>query len=235
MPFAVQGHIEKVFVLLFEDLLLILEPKLSKNKSVDDFSAMRYKDHQQLTSETVLAELSSGFEFAVTSGPRSYKFHAPDLHTNELWVQDLSQLLLNRDAQQNAIERFKGAVIFADVSGFSNLGDALERRELQEQKVSGGSKDGGAGATAAEELARILGQEIQKMVEAVTRGGGDVIKFAGDCVIAVFPEQDYQDLKAAKKCALLSTVKSQFRCMFHATSAFHALLTWHVTLAGIQR
>jgi hypothetical protein len=32
---------------------------------------------------------------------------------------------------------------------------------------------------------------VPPQVEDVTRGGGDVIKFAGDCVIAVFPEQDY--------------------------------------------
>ena len=29
----------------------------------------------------------------------------------------------------------------------------------------------------------------------VTKGGGDVIKFAGDCVIAVFQAEDYMDLE----------------------------------------
>ena len=29
-------------------------------------------------------------------------------------------------------------------------------------------------------------------MESTAEGGGDVIKFAGDCIIAVFPERDYR-------------------------------------------
>ena len=47
------------------------------------------------------------------------------------------------------------------------------------------------GPTAAEDLAHYLGQEVEKMVVKVTSCGGDVIKFAGDCIIAVFPADDY--------------------------------------------
>lgn len=112
----------------------------------------------------------------------------------------------------NMLDRYLGAVIFADVSGFSNLGDALERREHQEQeaaKQAGENLTATGAPTAAEELARILGKEIEKMVEDVTRGGGDVIKFAGDCVIAVFPAEQYMDLPSTGEYGSLALATGQ--------------------------
>eukprot|EP01050_Picozoa_sp_SAG11_P007323 SAG11_NODE_606_length_8231_cov_5.017462_2_plen_1689_part_00 len=208
-----QKLLETVFVLLFEDVLLVVSTnkafaqRKSQKARLDSslFDSMTYRHHQLLTEDTQLAELSSGVEFSVKTGARSYKFRCKDRSVKGMWLHDISQLLLNRDAQHNTLERYKGAVIFADVSGFSNLGDALERREQKDG--SNGATNGRA--TAAEELARILGKEIQKMVEAVTKGGGDVIKFAGDCIIAVFPEQDYADLSAAKKYGALALATGQ--------------------------
>ena len=91
------------------------------------------------------------------------------------------------------MERFEGAVIFADVSGFSNLGDVLERKEREMSHSE--ARNASIGPSAAEGLATFLNKEVEKMVEFVTKGGGDVIKFAGDCVIAVFPAEDYVDLE----------------------------------------
>ena len=92
------------------------------------------------------------------------------------------------------LERYEGAVLFADISGFSNLGDELERRQEQRGKAAAGVNINiGPRRLAAEELAKIIDAEVDKMVRAVTEGGGDVIQFAGDCVIAVFPAADYTD------------------------------------------
>jgi class 3 adenylate cyclase len=106
------------------------------------------------------------------------------------------------------LDRYLGAVIFADVSGFSNLGDALERRE-HEERAAGTQQIVPGAPTASEELARILGKEVEKMVEDVTRGGGDVIKFAGDCVIAVFPAEQYMDLPQTGKYGSLALATGQ--------------------------
>jgi hypothetical protein len=38
----------------------------------------------------------------------------------------------------------------------------------------------------------IMDEEVDRMVDAVVKGGGDVIQFAGDCVIAVFAAADYR-------------------------------------------
>ena len=117
-------------------------------------------------------------------------------------------LLSRQSKQHNTLDRYLGAVIFADVSGFSNLGDALERREHEEMEAGRHEILPGA-PTASEELARILGKEVEKMVEDVTRGGGDVIKFAGDCVIAVFPADQYMDLPETGQYGSLALATGQ--------------------------
>ena len=108
-----------------------------------------------------------------------------------IWQTELLDAIKHAKQPSNKMERFEGAVIFADVSGFSNLGDFLERREREAKAVPSGMTRTVTGETAAEGLAKFLGNEVEKMVEMVTKGGGDVIKFAGDCVIAVFQAEDY--------------------------------------------
>ena len=114
-----------------------------------------------------------------------------------MWQTELHEAIKHAKQPSNKMERFEGAVIFADVSGFSNLGDFLERRERAAKSTAAGGKMSRTvtGESAAEGLARFLGNEVEKMVEMVTKGGGDVIKFAGDCVIAVFQAEDYEDLE----------------------------------------
>lgn len=112
-----------------------------------------------------------------------------------IWQTELLDAIKDAKQPSNKMERFEGAVIFADVSGFSNLGDFLERRERDAKGDARSMTRTKTGETAAEGLAKFLGNEVEKMVEMVTKGGGDVIKFAGDCVIAVFQAEDYIDLE----------------------------------------
>ena len=183
-----QQGFETLFVLLFEDLLVVTVPKLSKNKKGTQggsFSTMQYRDHQQLTGETVLAELPSG-EFSVMNGSHAYRFHAQDQDTTSMWLHDMSQVLLDRDAQQNAaVEHFHGAVIFVDLSAFAKLADALDHLELQE---AGSAEAAERLSGAAKDLSVALSDQMEEMVKDVARGGGDVIKFTGEHVVAVFPE-----------------------------------------------
>ena len=60
-----------------------------------------------------------------------------------------------------------GAVLFADISGFSKLGEALVKKHR------------GNLEKAAEELSGCIGKNLDKMVHVICESGGDVIKFAG--------------------------------------------------------
>ena len=85
---------------------------------------------------------------------------------------------------------YEAAVLFADISGFSALAEKL-------------AEDLNCQANAAENLSRHIGQSLEKMVFAVCSVGGDVIKFAGDAILALFPASKFDnDLRLATHCCV---------------------------------
>jgi class 3 adenylate cyclase/tetratricopeptide (TPR) repeat protein len=86
-------------------------------------------------------------------------------------------------------ERFTGVVLFADLSGFTSLAEQLAQR----------------GASGAEDLSRILNAYFGQFIELISAHGGDIIKFAGDAVLAAWTAgQDSLEITAlrAAQCAL---------------------------------
>ncbi len=69
-----------------------------------------------------------------------------------------------------ASEEFQAAVLFADISGFTLLTERLAEK----------------GPTGVESLARILNEYFGQLIDIIHEYGGDVVKFAGDAVIAVW-------------------------------------------------
>ncbi len=68
-------------------------------------------------------------------------------------------------------EDFHAAILFADISGFTVLTERLAEK----------------GLTGVETLARILNKYFGQLIDIIHAYGGDVVKFAGDAVIAVWP------------------------------------------------
>jgi predicted ATPase/class 3 adenylate cyclase len=69
--------------------------------------------------------------------------------------------------------RFEAAVLFADVSGFTPLTEALAQK----------------GAEGPEELTRLLNGYFSRMIDLIEADGGEVVKFSGDAVTVVFPAE----------------------------------------------
>jgi len=67
-------------------------------------------------------------------------------------------------------EELQAALIFADISGFTSLTERLAE----------------GGPAGVETLARILNEYFGQLIDIVHEYGGDVVKFAGDAVIAVW-------------------------------------------------
>ena len=86
-----------------------------------------------------------------------------------------------------SMERFQAAVLFADISGFTAL---TERIATQ-------------GPQGVETITHILNDYFARVVETIHAHGGDVVKFAGDALLAIWREDEQQDacLQAAS-CAL---------------------------------
>lgn len=87
-------------------------------------------------------------------------------------------------------ERFPAAVLFADISGFTALTERLAQK----------------GPVGAETLTRSLNAYFGQMIDLITAYGGDVAKFAGDGLTAVWPVENEVGLPAvtlrAAACAL---------------------------------
>ncbi|NJM06010.1 AAA family ATPase [Candidatus Gracilibacteria bacterium] len=69
-----------------------------------------------------------------------------------------------------SLERFPAAVLFADISGFTALTAYLSQRTVE----------------GAEELTQLLNNYFAQLVDIVTAHGGDVVKFAGDGLLALW-------------------------------------------------
>ena len=73
------------------------------------------------------------------------------------------------------------AVLFADISGFTALSERLAAK----------------GADGVEELTQILNAYFGRLIEVIVDHGGDVVKFAGDALLAFWPVRTQHDLPAA--------------------------------------
>ncbi|MBI5495749.1 MAG: AAA family ATPase [Deltaproteobacteria bacterium] len=71
-----------------------------------------------------------------------------------------------------AEQRFQGAVMLADISGFTRLAERLAR---------------GGAAAGAERLTTILNTHFGAFIDILLARGGDVVKFAGDALVVAFP------------------------------------------------
>src|SRR5574339_834527 len=95
----------------------------------------------------------------------------------ELLASYVPRLIQNRviadpsPIESPVAEEFQAALLFADISGFTLL---------TERMMS-------IGPTGVETLAGILNEYFGQLIDIIHEYGGDVVKFAGDAVIAVWP------------------------------------------------
>ena len=97
-------------------------------------------------------------------------------------------------------DRFPAAVLFADVSGFTPLTEALAQKGLE----------------GPEELTRLLNTYFTRMISLIEAEGGEVVKFSGDAVTVVFPAVD-EPLNAATRRAKQAADAMQTAMMEFAT------------------
>ena len=89
------------------------------------------------------------------------------------------------------IERFDCVVMFADISGFTPLTERFAKE----------------GPSGAERLTQILNDYFSRLIDVVRAHQGDIVKFAGDALIAVWRAADSDDdladaVSAASRCGL---------------------------------
>ena len=83
----------------------------------------------------------------------------------------------------------QAAAIFADISGFTALTENLTRK----------------GASGIEELTGILNRQFGALIDTIDQHGGDIFKFAGDALLALWPAGEgglSEVSRRAAQCAL---------------------------------
>ncbi|HSH01772.1 MAG TPA: adenylate/guanylate cyclase domain-containing protein [Anaerolineae bacterium] len=73
-------------------------------------------------------------------------------------------------------DRFPTAVMFIDIAGYTNLAESLSRQH--------------GPAAGAEQLATALNNYFTPMIDLIIAHGGEVIKFAGDAILSIWPATD---------------------------------------------
>lgn len=81
----------------------------------------------------------------------------------------------------------RATVLFADISGFTALSERLAER----------------GPIGAEHLVEVLNQYFGELINTVNAHGGDIVKFAGDALLALWYDDDFSlGVVKAAECAL---------------------------------
>ena len=100
-----------------------------------------------------------------------------NLALTELLASYVPKLIQNRvianpsPIEAPVAEDLQAAILFADISGFTLLTERMAEK----------------GPTGVEVLARVLNEYFGQLIDIIHDYGGDVVKFAGDAVIAVWP------------------------------------------------
>jgi len=99
-----------------------------------------------------------------------------------LVLKDLYALKQGQQPQS----QFETALLFADISGFTALTEKLASQ----------------GPGGMEQLTQILNAYFGQMIATIDSHGGDIIKFAGDAMLAVWPAIDGAELADCQRAAL---------------------------------
>ncbi|HJU65226.1 MAG TPA: AAA family ATPase [Gemmatimonadaceae bacterium] len=90
-------------------------------------------------------------------------------------------------------ERVQGAILFIDIAGFTRLAERLAAD----------------GARGAERLAEVVNASFGPMTERVLANGGDVISYAGDALLAMWPVSEDGQLPPAVAAAAQAALEVQ--------------------------
>ncbi len=119
----------------------------------------------------------------------------------ELLASYVPRLIQNRVAQDPdpidspLAKDFLAVVLFADISGFTALTERLAEK----------------GTAGVEKLAGILNDYFGQLIDVVYEYGGDIVKFGGDAVIAVWPIPAHTASEETQRQQTLRAVECAFK------------------------
>lgn len=98
------------------------------------------------------------------------------------------------------VRKFEAAVLFADISGFTDLSEKYQTFD------NGASK-----------LSQVLNFYLGSMVQEILSHGGDIIKYAGDAFLAIFRAENELKMQEAIQQAIDTALIIQKNCSNYRT------------------
>ncbi|MCK4642762.1 adenylate/guanylate cyclase domain-containing protein [bacterium] len=105
----------------------------------------------------------------------------------------IPRFILDQYKRNNTAGEFEAEVIFADISGFTSMTEALLKQ----------------GRAGAEFLSQVINRVFTKLMKVVYDQGGFVSEFAGDAFTAIFPLPCKADLSEICKSINMEMIKSK--------------------------
>lgn len=116
-------------------------------------------------------------------------------------------IAFNQFSRMPATKEYIGVVLFADVSGFTALTEKYSSLQTT-----------GGGTTGTDKLSATLNAYIGKIVQEIIQRGGDIVKFAGDAILATWKCSEIgHNTKNILNKAINCSVDIQKKCDNHLT------------------
>jgi class 3 adenylate cyclase/tetratricopeptide (TPR) repeat protein len=146
----------------------------------------------------------------------------PLIDTLKSYVPDILQARILNDAtppNKPFSESYMASILFVDISGFTALTESFAAR----------------GPSGAEDISSILNEFYGQWIQIIKKYGGDVIKFAGDSLFAIW---QFDDLEKASLLAAQTALEAQdavknFRAGEQALSTRIALASGQIMITGL--
>src|SRR4051812_9247254 len=124
---------------------------------------------------------------------------------------------------QPSRRQLRAALLFADISGFTALTERLAQR----------------GPAGVEELSRLLNTSFGQILDTIEAHGGDVVKFAGDALLAIWPVEDEQirgtrDREQAPGDGQADLAEATLRAAQCALAIHQRMISLYRLIAGAQ-
>jgi class 3 adenylate cyclase len=107
---------------------------------------------------------------------------------------------INHHGYDYEMKKFEAVVFFADISGFTNLSEKYKHLK------NGASK-----------LSSVLNVYLGSMVQEILSLGGDIIKYAGDAILAVFRVDSEEKIQDALHKTIDAALIIQKNCSDYRT------------------
>ena len=135
------------------------------------------------------------------------------MHPESQSLGYLSRLALQQVRDERNLIEIRGSFLFADLSGFTAMSDRLSA----------------SGRLGSEELASTINKIFDPLLEIIFSYGGDVVKFGGDAVLALFDGNNHTARAASCGFSLLKSIGPSCKV---STSVGDFAIAIHIGISG---